>query len=81
MSIPVRVDPAVKAHVARSGFTIRAGHALAEDRCPVCDEPLIAAPVSLVYVGRYPDDPGWTAAAVAVHDACTDQPAEANADG
>jgi hypothetical protein len=73
MSIPVRVDPAVKAHVVRAGFTLTADHPLAADGCPACDEPLFGQPVSLVYVGRFPGDPGgWTAASVAVHDGCTD---------
>lgn len=71
--IPVRVDPAVKAHVVSSGRLLGPDHPLADSLCPVCDEPLGADPISLVYVGRFPDDPhGWTAASVAVHDACTD---------
>lgn len=75
MSIPVRVDPAVRAHVVRSGFDLDATHPLFHQDCPVCDEPLGGLGVSLVYVGRYPDDDkrGWTAAAVAVHDNCTDR--------
>ncbi len=73
MSIPVRVNPAIRAHVARSGFEIAADHPLADQDCPVCDLPLTDGPVSLVYVGRSPEDRGgWTAASVPVHDACTD---------
>jgi hypothetical protein len=73
MSIPVRVDPSVKAHVATSGRILGADHPLFEAFCPVCDDILGTGPISLVYVGRFPDDDrGWTAASVAVHDACTD---------
>lgn len=67
--IPVRVDPAVKAHVVKSGMDLDFGHWLYRAPCPVCEEPM-ADGVSLVYVGR--KKPGWTAASVAVHDACTD---------
>lgn len=67
--IPVRVDPAIKPHVTRSGFTIEDDHPLATADCPVCDGPLTIGTVSLVFVGR--NEPGWTAGSVAVHDACT----------
>jgi hypothetical protein len=78
VSIPVRVDPAVKAHVVRNDLTIAADHPSFDQDCPVCDETLGAGLLALVYVGRFPDDPhGWTAASVAVHAACTDPKAEA----
>ena len=67
--IPVRVDPSVKAHVVSRGKQVNGP--LADDLCPVCDVPLGEYPVSLVYVGRS-DPTSYTAAAVAVHDACTD---------
>jgi hypothetical protein len=74
VSIPVRVDPAVRAYVASRGRGLAPDHPMYNLECPVCDLSLGAGPISLVYVGRYPDNPGWTAAAVAVHDACTDSP-------
>lgn len=67
--IPVRVDPAVTPHVVRSGLTIADDHPLAGIDCPVCDGPLTVGTVALVFVGR--EEPGWTAASVAVHDECT----------
>jgi len=72
--IPVRVDPAIRAHVVRHGMSITNDHPLAGTDCPVCDRAFgDTEPLALVYVGRFPDDPGgWTAAAVAVHDGCTD---------
>lgn len=70
-TIPVRVDPSITPHVVRSGFVIEPGHPLHSTGCPVCDEPLHEQSVSLVFVGREPDDRGWTGAAVAVHDGCT----------
>ena len=71
--IPVRVDPKVRATVIRSRFALSEDHFLFDQLCPVCDETLGTGLVSLVYVGR--QEPGWTAAAVAVHDLCTDAPA------
>lgn len=72
--IPVRVSPDAKAHVVRSGDVIPLGHPLYDGDCPVCGHALPTWPVSLVYVGREPGE-GQTAAAVAVHDICTDTPA------
>ncbi len=73
--IPVRVPPGLRPYVVRAGITVAADHPLANDLCPCCDEPLRLCPVSLVYVGRHPDDHGrWTAAAVAVHDDCAAPP-------
>ena len=71
--IPVRVDPAIVPHVTNTGFIIEPGHPLYIECCPVCGKPLPDGPVSLVLVGREPDTEmsAWTAAAVAVHDACT----------
>jgi len=74
-TIPVRVDPAVKAHVTRAGMQLQPTHPLYIEGCPVCGEALLDGPISLVYVGRCPGE-RWTAAAVAVHDTCTDEPAE-----
>lgn len=71
--IPVRVDPKIQPHVAARGKRIDDEHPLFGHPCPVCDGPL-AGLVSLVFVGR--DEPGWTAAAVAVHDECTGVPAD-----
>lgn len=75
MSIPVRVDPLVRAHVAARGRAVSSHSALSYHDCPVCDGPIGSGPVALVYVGRYPDNPtSWTAVAVALHDACTSDP-------
>lgn len=71
--IPVRVDPSIKPHIVRAGITIRDNDPLAPSDCPVCDEPLTASPVSLVFVGREHSE-RWTAGSVAVHDRCTGVP-------
>lgn len=73
MIIPVRVDPAIRPHVAMRGKTIDAMHPVARSYCPVCDCLIGGGPVSLVLVGRDPDaERGWAAMAVAVHDECAD---------
>ncbi len=76
--IPVLVNPSVRAHVAVGPHPISSDHPAFLRLCPVCDERLSHGPIALVYVGRDPDlERGWTAAAVAVHAACTDDnPAE-----
>lgn len=67
--IPVRVDPNIRPHVVSSGRSLD-GHPLQDGLCPVCDGPLVGK-VSLVFVGREPDDRGrWTGASVPVHDGC-----------
>jgi hypothetical protein len=77
--IPVRVSPDVVAHVAARGMMISDLHPLYGRLCPVCDEQYGNGPIALVYVGRGPDRErgGWEAAAVAVHERCTDRPATA----
>ncbi len=72
MSIPIRVDPAIKPHVAsRELGPIAPDHPLAGYVCPICDRDLVGHLVALVFVGRFPENPAsWTAASVAVHDSC-----------
>lgn len=73
--IPIRVNPAVRPHVVRSGLTIAADHPLHSGGCPVCWAPLREGPVSLVLIGRESSG-SWTAATVAVHDACAGEPTD-----
>lgn len=76
--IPVKVAPGITAHVVVAGMIPTDNHPLHGRLCPVCDERLGNGPVSLVYVGREPDqERGWNAAGVAVHDQCTDRRAAA----
>jgi hypothetical protein len=76
--IPVRVDPAIRPHVALRGKEVVGRNPVARNYCPVCDCLIGSGPVSLVLVGRDPEsERGWTAMAVAVHDACADLGPEA----
>lgn len=73
--IPVRVDPKIHPHTVLRNREVAGDHPLYDMVCPVCDEPLRLGPIALVLVGREPGR-GWTAASVAVHDECADQPKE-----
>lgn len=73
--IPVRVPAAAVPHVMPGVRPpVQPGHPLAMDQCPVCDGPLTAAPLALVFVGIAPEDrkpSGFTTgAAVAAHAVC-----------
>ncbi len=69
--IPVRIDPAVKPLLANDRvYELEAAHPLLGVECPACGDDLQAGQsLVLVLAGRRPDM-GWTAGAVAVHEAC-----------
>jgi hypothetical protein len=73
--IPVRIPADAKPVLASERrFTVKAGHPLYEEPCPVCDNPLGKGVSVLIVAGIAPEDRkpgGWaTGAAVAVHAAC-----------
>lgn len=70
-SFPVLVDPQVVAPVVLSDLRMPV-NLTSGQLCPVCGKGLEGQPLSLVMIGRYPEDPDrWAAATVLVHDGCT----------
>ncbi|MFC9085320.1 hypothetical protein [Nocardiopsis dassonvillei] len=84
---PIRVPADAQVRTAGGTMTLAPTHPLAVRRalCLVCDRPLRAEPITLVYIGAAPQDrktSGWmTGAGLPVHAVCALGPDHAQAEG